>query len=121
MRVLFIIDSLGTGGAERSTVDFCFYLKSLNHTVKIICLRRREQGFQHEAISSGLDVNFLSGTNLISNVMEINRICKVYNPEILHTTLFKSRLRGKLHRIFFGKRYLLLESLVTVPFEPSRI
>jgi glycosyltransferase involved in cell wall biosynthesis len=121
MRVLFIIDSLGVGGAERSTLDYCLYLKERNCAVKIICLRKSEEGVQDRAIISGIEVFFLRGRNMFSQLFEINTIYQTYHPQLVHSTLYKSRLRGKLHKLFFLKKYVLLESQVTMPFSPERI
>ncbi len=121
MRILLLIDSLGAGGAERSTLDLCHYLRRENHEVKIVCLRRKETGVQSEAFETGTDVHFFTNPGLRSNVSELDRIYKTFRPDVVHATLFKSRLRARLLKLFYRRQFVLCESLVTLPFAEARI
>jgi len=119
--VLFIIDSLGVGGAERSTLDLCVFLRHHNITSAIVCLRNRSEGVQQEAIHAGIDVTFLRAPGIFGQLREFNEVCTRVRPDIVHTTLFKSRLRGRLHKLLYRRKYALVESLVTMPFSDQRI
>ena len=121
MRVLLLIDSLGAGGAERSTLDLCHFLKGKGIDVQVICIRRKDTGVQQEALETGIPVSFFKGRNLLSHVTQLNTIIKSFNPHVLHATLYKSRLRARLHKLVFAGRYKLVESLVTLPFTHTRI
>jgi len=121
MRVMFIIDSLSGGGAERSTLDYCLYLKDLNHIVKIICLRMDYPGFQEEAVNAGVELHYLGKTGLLSQLETLNKLYESYLPDVVHTTLFKSRVRGRLHKILYRKQHQLIESLVTLSFTGEKV
>jgi glycosyltransferase involved in cell wall biosynthesis len=121
MKVLLLIDSLGAGGAERSTLDLSHYLRQSNHDVKIVCVRRKDTGVQQEAFDSKTDVHFFKSSGLFSNVRELKDICKSFSPDIVHATLFKSRLRARLVKLLYRKKFVLCESLVTLPFAEARI
>jgi glycosyltransferase involved in cell wall biosynthesis len=121
MRVLFFIDSLGAGGAERSTLDYCLFLKSIDVAVEIICLRKKDTGVQQEALTSRIPIHFLNGTSIFKNIREIDKIFNSFKPHIVHSTLFKSRLRAKLHKIFYLRKHVLVESLVTIPYTKEKI
>lgn len=121
MRVLFLLDSLGTGGAERSTLDFCYYLRSIGCGVRIICLRKRDEGIETEALSTGIEIFFVTKKGLLNQIGEIDTLSQQFRPDVVHSTLYKSRLRGKLQKILYFRKHILVESLVTLPFTNEKI
>lgn len=44
MRILYIQDSLGTGGAERSNAELWYFLRKKEITIKIVALEKRSRG-----------------------------------------------------------------------------
>lgn len=120
MKILLLIDSLGAGGAERSTLDLYYYLTREKHEVKIICIRE-EAGFQKEAMDNGADVMFLRSKGLWDQVSELAGLTEAFKPQIVHATLFKSRLRSRLVKLLHRKKFQLVESLVTLSFSKERL
>lgn len=121
MRVLLMIDSLSGGGAERSTLDYCLFLMRNDHAVKLVCLRTSYPGFHEEAEKEGVDTCFLQNKHLLSQLKELDALYKTFRPHIVHATLSKSRLRARLHKLLYFRRYPLVESLVTMSFTSEKI
>ncbi|TVZ28226.1 glycosyltransferase involved in cell wall biosynthesis [Gillisia sp. Hel_I_86] len=101
IKVLFIIDTLETGGAEKSLVKIAINFKNVTPVFLQI--------YQGSTLSSILLANGIQVTNLdIVPGYHFKRIIKLLipiveeiNPDIIHTTLFKSDIIGrKLKRHF---------------------
>jgi glycosyltransferase involved in cell wall biosynthesis len=119
MKVLFVIDSLGTGGAERSTAEFWHFLKQRNISFSVIALRKREEGIQQEILSAGMQVKILSGEGFFSNVLAIAKIIGKEKPDIVHSVLFKSNLRTRFAKLLTNS-FIHIESLVNTTYAAER-
>jgi glycosyltransferase involved in cell wall biosynthesis len=116
MRVLFVIDGLGVGGAERSLAELVPGLDASGFDVTIACLHRRDGGVEPSVIEAGTDVRFLpSGP---SAIRALRRIIRAEQPDIVHTTLLASNLVGRLGSV--GTDPVLLTSLVNTPYVTAR-
>jgi glycosyltransferase involved in cell wall biosynthesis len=118
MKILFIIDSLGGGGAERSTQVLCDYLHEKNVDFKIVCLYYFPDGFHKEMIDKGYDIQFLKTKSFLSQTKEIANIIKLGNYDIVHSILFKSNLRTRFAKLF--TQFFHLESLVNTTYSEER-
>lgn len=118
MNILFIIDSLGGGGAERSTQVLCDYLHDKNVNFKIVCLYFFPDGFHKEMMDKGYDIQFLKEKSFLGQTKEIAGIIKVGDYDIVHSILFKSNLRTRFAKLF--TRFLHLESLVNTTYSKER-
>lgn len=119
MKILYVLDSLGTGGAERSTADLWYYLQTSGVEVTIIVLKHRKEGIEKEILAQGFAVFFLEGTSVISQSLEIVRLIKKIKPDIVHSILFKSNLRVRLSRLL--TKFVHVESLVNCTYDPVRL
>ncbi|MEZ4972125.1 MAG: glycosyltransferase family 4 protein [Cyclobacteriaceae bacterium] len=119
MKIMFVIDSLGTGGAERSTADLWYYLKENNIQIKVVALRRRKEGIEEEVLAANFDVHFVNQGNIFRQVAEINGVIKRFRPDVVHSVLFKSNLRVRLARR--RNRFYHIESLVNCMYDPIRL
>ena len=120
MKYLGVVDSLGTGGAERSNADLWMYLRQRGVSVRVVVMRHRKEGTQDEILAAGFDVHFLRPGNLLAHAREIARVIGDWRPDVVHSTLFKSNLRVRLAKLFTG-RFLHLESLVNTTYTRSRL
>ncbi len=120
LKLLFIQDSLGTGGAERSNADLWYYLQEQDVTLKVIVLRKRTEGVQKEVLERGIDVVFLPPGSLITHSRKIANLIKDFQPHVVHSVLFKSNLRTRLAKLF-GARFVHVESLVNTTYDDSRL
>lgn len=119
MKVLFVIDSLGTGGAERSTADLWYFLREHDVTVKIVVLEHRREGIEKEILEAKFDVHFLRPGNFYKQVREIRMIIKSFTPDIVHSVLIRSTFRVRLARL--SVKFVSVESLVNCTYDPVRL
>jgi glycosyltransferase involved in cell wall biosynthesis len=117
MKILFVIDSLGAGGAERSLAELLPALDDAGITAIIACLDRRKYGVETEVLASGADVRFLPN-GPFGRIRELRRIVAEESPDLIHTTILASNLVGRLASI--GTRVKVLTSLVNTPYTPIR-
>jgi glycosyltransferase involved in cell wall biosynthesis len=118
MKVLFVIDGLGTGGAERSLAEMLPQLERRGISSVVACLHRRTQGVQDQIIASGFDVRFLRG-HRAGRIRELRRLMRSLRPDLVHTAIFEANISGRLAAV--GSGIPVITSLVSTPYEPERL
>ncbi|AHM58416.1 capsular polysaccharide biosynthesis glycosyl transferase [Flammeovirgaceae bacterium 311] len=118
MRILFVQDSLGTGGAERSNAYLWYYLRAQGVEFRIIVLGHRKEGIEQEILSEGFQVTFLKRGSYLKNGREIAGIIKAYKPAVVHSVLYESNLRVRFAKFF--TQFYHVESLVNCTYAPIR-
>lgn len=120
MRIILLINSLGTGGAEFSTLTFYKWLKKKKNTkIKVVFFKKLETQF--EPLDFDLtDIDYLNENSIFKRLRYFNRIVKSYNPDIVHSVLFEANLVARLSKIFMGN-FIHLESLVNQTYSPHRL
>jgi len=119
MRVIFLMNSLFTGGAEFSTLTFYGWLASQGWEVKVVVLKKVSPCY--EAARFGLsEVIVLNGNNWWSRVKAFNRIVKDFKPDIVHSVLFEANQVGRLSRMTIGG-FKHMESLVNEMYSEKRL
>ncbi len=118
MKILIIIDSLGSGGAERSTAVLCDYLFDQNIHFQILCLDKKKVGVQDELQAKGYPINFIAKGNFINQAKRISDIIKNGKFDIVHSILFRANLRTRFAKIFVN--FFHLESLVNTTYSEER-
>jgi glycosyltransferase involved in cell wall biosynthesis len=118
MRILFVQDSLGTGGAERSNSYLWYYLKEQGVNLKIVVLGHRKEGIENEILSAGFDVTFLERGSFLKNGRDIGGIIKKYKPDLVHSVLYESNMRVRFAKLFAD--FYHVESLVNCTYAPIR-
>lgn len=120
MRIILLINSLGTGGAEFSTLTFYKWLKKRKNTkIKVVFFKKLETQF--EPLDFDLtDIDYLNENSIFKRLRYFNRIVKSYNPDIVHSVLFEANLVARLSKIFTGN-FIHLESLVNQTYSPHRL
>lgn len=119
MKVLFVIDGLGTGGAERSLAELLPGLSGAGIESTVVCLHRRPQGVHDEVVQRGDDVRVLRARHSVTRLAELRRILRSEEPDIVHTTIFSSNVIGRLASIRSGAK--VLTSLVNTPYTTARL
>ena len=117
IKILFVIESLGGGGTERSLAELLPYLIQANIVPIIVCFYRRA-GAESEVIAQGFDVRFLKGTGLAAWSQQLRQIIKVGKPDIIHTMLFNADMAGRIAAI--GSSAIVISSLVNTSYDPVR-
>ncbi len=118
MKILIIIDSLGGGGAERSTQVLCDFLYEQGVSFQIVCLYFYPNGFHQEMIDKGYDIQFLKKKSFTGQVGEIGKLIKNGNFDLVHSILFKSNLRTRFAKL--RTKFQHLESLVNTTYSQER-
>jgi glycosyltransferase involved in cell wall biosynthesis len=118
MKVLIVIDSLGGGGAERSTQVLCDYLAENKVKFKIVCLYFYPNGFHQEMIEKGYDIQFLQKKGFLGQTKEVAKIISNENFDIVHSILFKSNLRVRFSKL--KTKFVHLESIVNSTYSDER-
>ena len=118
MRILYVQDSLGTGGAERSNAELWYFLRRKNVDLKIVVLEHRTVGIEDEILEAGFDVTFLKPENILNQVLELKTIIKRYSPDLVHSVLFRSAMRVRLAKPLLP--FVHVESLVNCSYSSIR-
>jgi glycosyltransferase involved in cell wall biosynthesis len=96
LRVLYIIDSLAPGGAERSLVEIAPHLRERGIDLDVAVLYDRP-GLSDELQRSGVSLSSLAGAGgrhgWLQRAVKHVSAC---DPDLVHTTLFESDLIGRL-------------------------
>lgn len=119
MKVLYVINGLGTGGAERSLAEMLPMLVERGVEPTVVCLYRRQEGVERSVIDAGIPVRFIDGTSLPMRVAQLRRLLKQHRPDLVHTTIFESDLVGRL--ACAGTGIPVLTSLVNTSYDPVRL
>jgi glycosyltransferase involved in cell wall biosynthesis len=118
LRILFVIDTLGAGGAERSLQEMVPHFRAAGVDVHIACFHRRKDGVEHLVFGSE-DVRVLDRLSRLQQVRELRRIIRAERIELVHTTLFEADVLGRLATA--GTRVSVVTSLVNMAYEPARL
>jgi glycosyltransferase involved in cell wall biosynthesis len=89
MRILFLVRSLGYGGAERQVVEVAVGLKKRGHTVFVACFYPGGP-FEKELIQAGISVESLEKKTrwkVLSVIRNLNRICTLNRIECVYSVL----------------------------------
>ena len=118
LKILFVIDALGVGGAERSLADMLPGLARANIDARVVYFHRREANLEALFRARGADLHFLNRRTLAGRVVALRRMIRSERPDVVHTTLFESNLIGRLASI--GESPLVVTSLVNTPYDSIR-
>jgi glycosyltransferase involved in cell wall biosynthesis/O-antigen ligase len=118
MRVLYLIDSLGDGGSERSLAELLSPLSASGIRPMVATLHRRN-GVEREVVEAGIDVRFLDSKSRLHRIRVVRELLESERPDILHTTLFESDIAGRMGAVRLGVP--VVSSLVNTSYDPARL
>lgn len=119
MRVLCVLDSLGTGGAEFSTLSFYGWLIERGHEIEVVCLKKAKPSYNHRDF--GLNkVTYLKPGRLFQRAKSLADLIKAFQPDLVHSVLFDANLTTRICRIFFEK-FRHMESIVNEMYSKHRL
>jgi glycosyltransferase involved in cell wall biosynthesis len=119
LRVLYVINGLGTGGAERSLAESLPLLAQAGVEMTIVCQKRREEGVQEQVRRLASDLRFLDGGSIPRRIWELRRMIQAERFDLVHTSIFESDLLGRLAAT--GTGVPVLTSLVNTSYDPIRL
>ena len=117
LRVLFVVDTLGAGGSERSLVELIPRLEARGFACGLCVLAEAPPPTLEEPETS-LGVHRLRARTWLSRLRGVRRLMKEVGPDVLHTSLFRSNISGRLAAVGTGKTVLC--SLVNTSYDPVR-
>lgn len=117
MKVLFIVDNLGAGGAERSLQEMLGPLGAGGVDPLVACFEHRSEGVEHLVSRSRIRV--LPGTSAAAQMSALRHLARHERVDLAHTTLFKADVCGR--PALLGLGIPIVTSLVNMPYEPARL
>src|SRR5262245_16213851 len=118
VKVVYVIDSLGTGGAEHDLAESLPLIAAAGITPIVVALRRRPDGVEADVLRQGFDVRFLPAAGTIGHIFALRPVIRAERPDLIHTVLFHSDLVGRLAAIGTGVK--VLSSLVSTDYSRER-
>jgi glycosyltransferase involved in cell wall biosynthesis len=94
LRLLYVIDSLAPGGAERSLAALAAHYPRLGIALEVVVLTERS-GLRDEIEAAGGTVVALEGTSRAARFREVSALIRQREPTLVHTTLFESDIVGR--------------------------
>ncbi len=90
MKLLYIINSLGTGGAEKLLVDMIPIVEKKGIQVELLILQKTNSFFEQEVVQSNIKIHY-SSNSLYSpkNILLIRNLAKKF--DLVHVHLFPSQ------------------------------
>jgi len=118
VHVLYLIDSLVAGGAERSLAALAPYLVAEGVALEVATLHDRP-GVQDDLIAAGVPLYSLAGDGGRAGwIRRTTRLVKKRQPDLVHTTLFEADLAGRIAAT--RCRVPVVSSLVNVAYGPEQ-
>jgi glycosyltransferase involved in cell wall biosynthesis len=119
MRVLYVIDSLVPGGAERSLLALAPRYAERDIDLEVAYLHDRT-GLQQQFTDAGVTLHSLAGSGTrMGWIWRTQRLLERRRPDIVHTTLFEADLAG---RVAAGLRHRpVVSSLVNIAYGPEML
>ena len=116
---MFLINSLGGGGAERSTALVLPYLRDLGIDPTVVTLYRSEHGTDEERVrAQGFEVAVLRAGDFRGRLRELRHLLRERRPAVLHTALYDSDILGRVASWRLPVRGV--SSLVSTPDDEER-
>ena len=121
MRILLVIDSFFTGGAEFSTLELFNYLKEKNVVIQICKLKKMSPEYAPETFNLSNDyIATLPNGDFLYRRKALKKIISQFKPDIMHSVLFNANLLVRSIRVF-DSSFIHLESLVNHTYSENRL
>jgi glycosyltransferase involved in cell wall biosynthesis len=119
IKILYVIDGLGQGGAERSLAEMLPGIVRAGITPIVAFFHRHPDSLEGVLRAQGVSLRFLPARGLVGRVASLRRLIRTERPDVIHTTLFTADLVGRLAAI--GQPAVLVSSLVNSGYDPIRL
>jgi glycosyltransferase involved in cell wall biosynthesis len=117
MKILAIIDSLDSGGAERSLVDTLAAQPS-DVRAELAVFRRSSDGIEADAKAAGIAIRHIRG-NVAQRIRNVRQLVRSTAPDVVHSSLWNADLATRLALV--GTDVPLVCSLVNDTYDDRRI
>jgi glycosyltransferase involved in cell wall biosynthesis len=119
LKVLFVIESLGHGGAERSLTEMLPALMRAGLRPTVAFFNRSQQSLEGVLRHQGARLEFLPQRGLARRIWALRRLIQADRPDVIHTALFTSDVIGRIASI--GQRAAVVSSLVNMNYDRIRL
>jgi len=119
LKVLFVIDSLGTGGAEYDLAERLPQFAASGIVPVVVALRPRTEGVQKALQQQGFDIRILRERGLLPRIIALRRIIRAEQPDLVRTVLFNADVTGRFAAV--GTRTPVLSCLVNMDYVTVRL
>lgn len=117
MKVLYVIDSLANGGAERSLAAMVTMYARHGMELEVVALLERSG--VHAEVAAAVPVKVLRSATRRGKAVELRAVVDTRRPDVVHSTLFEADLAS---RIAVGRRGpALVCSLVNDSYGPAHL
>lgn len=121
MRILLVIDSFFTGGAEFSTLELFKYLKEKNVVIQICKLKKMSPEYAPETFNLSNDyIATLPNGDFLQKRKALKKMISQFKPDIIHSVLFNANLLIRSIRVF-DSSFIHIESLVNHTYSKNRL
>lgn len=110
MKVLHVIASLSSGGAEKLLVDLITGMKETKIDCEVLVFSEKNNFFGHVLENLGVKVHYSNASKIYSvkNIMYLAKIIKENKFDIVHTHLYSAQLFAVIAKVLsFSKVYLI--------------
>lgn len=118
MKVAYLLESLGGGGAERSTTLLVERLPDHGVHPVVLCLKRASEGDHDRLERRGVELLVAPGGGFARDAKWVRDILRDHEPDILHTAVTGADLVGRVAA--FGTGVPVVSSLINTPYGPAR-
>src|SRR5436309_15291330 len=89
MRVLYVIDSLSGGGAERSLAELAPHFAERGVQLHVAYLYERDNVWRNHIEATGARVSSLEGSGgSLGRISRVRRLIRTVEADVVHTTLY---------------------------------
>lgn len=120
MRIMVLMNSLNTGGAESSTLSLYQWLASREQVIQLICIKKTSPSLDPAEFGFSDNLQYLSGKSFFSRARSLVQIIKKFKPDLVHSVLFDANLLGRWARLS-TRNFIHLESLVNEMYSEHRL
>lgn len=114
MKILYIITSLHTGGAEKLIVDLTPRLRKIGHSVDVLLFDGSDTPFKQQLVTSGIRIIELSKGGAVYNPMHIFKLIPIIRKyDIIHTHNTAPQLFTAIANLFCNKTLITTEHTTT--------
>ena len=118
-RILVLLNSLYTGGAEYSTLLFYGWLSTRGFNIRVVCGKAATPSF--DPATFGLNgIIILKGDGFRGKLESLKGLIKEFKPALVHSVLFEANMLGRFARIG-NASFVHIESLVNEVYSPFRL
>ena len=117
MNALFLLDNLGTGGAQRSLQEMLPYFEAGGVNVHVACFQHRDVGIEH-LVTARDRLHHLEGESRLAQMRALRKLLGEESIDLLHTSLFVADVFGRAATV--GTGIPVVTSLVNMAYEPAR-